>query len=233
MLSYSVLGLIDDLLILRHKKNTGVRSNIKFLFQILIAIIYFIIYLIFNFDTTIDLGFTVINLKFLYGMFILFSFSGFTNALNITDGIDGLLAGTLSFILIGVYVISNDVKIHQILAIFFAGLCSFLYFNLPKAKIFMGDTGSLALGSIFVSIFIILKLEIFMFIFGLVYCVETLSVILQVLYFKITKGKRIFKMAPIHHHFEIVFNSEIKTLVLMYAFTILTVVLGVFLYIKF
>ena len=116
--------------------------------------------------------------------------------------------------------IIDNFVMRESISILFAGLCAFLCFNLPKAKIFMGDTGSLAIGSIFVSLMIILKLEIYLFLFGLVYVIETLSVILQVSYFKLTKGKRLFKMAPLHHHFEIVLNSEIKTLFLFYAFTI-------------
>ena len=97
----------------------------------------------------------------------------------------------------------------------------------------MGDTGSLAIGSLFVSLLVILKLEVFLFIFGLVYVLETLSVMLQVAYFKYSKGKRIFKMSPLHHHFEIVFNSEIKTLILFYLFTITTVICGVLLFINY
>ena len=164
MTSYSIIGFIDDLLILKRRKNQGLKANTKFLLQILIAIIYFIIYLLFNFDTSIDLFFINVNLKFLYGFFILFTFSGFTNALNLTDGIDGLLAGTLSFIMIGIYIISEGVLVHNIISIIFAGLCAFLYFNLPKAKIFMGDTGSLGLGALFTTLLIILKLEIYLFI---------------------------------------------------------------------
>ena len=232
MISYSSIGFIDDILILKRKRNEGLKPNIKFLFQIVIAIIYFIIYLLFHFDTSIDLIFYKVDLKFLYGIFILFAFSGFTNALNLTDGIDGLLAGTLSFILIGIYIISNNIIINRSISIIFAGLCAFLYFNLPKAKIFMGDTGSLALGALFTTILIILKLEMYLVIFGFVYILEALSVIIQVSYFKITKGKRIFKMSPLHHHFEIVFESEIKTLILFYVFTVLTVVLGVMMYIN-
>ena len=230
MLSYGFLGFIDDLLILKNKKNEGIRPNIKFLIQIIIAVIYFIIYLLFNFDTTIDFLFFDLDIKFLYGIFILLSFSGFTNATNLTDGIDGLLAGTFSIILIGLYFIINENIMNLSIAIIFSGMCSFLYFNLPKAKIFMGDTGSLAIGALFVSLMVISKLEIFIFMFGFVYLIETLSVILQVGYFKITKGKRLFKMAPLHHHFEIVYNSEIKTLLLFYLITIFTVVMSVLIY---
>ena len=227
MICFSLLGFIDDFLILKRKKNDGIKPNIKFLIQIIIAIIYFIIYLIFNFDTSINFIFFKIDLKFLYGIFILLAFSGFTNATNLTDGIDGLLGGTLSIIMIGIYIISNNYFMREIIAIIFSGLCAFLYFNLPKAKIFMGDTGSLALGSLFVSIMIIMKSELYLFIFGLVYIIETLSVMLQVYYFKKTNGKRLFKMAPLHHHFEIVLNSERKTLILFYIFTIFTVIVGI------
>lgn len=230
MFSYSLLGFVDDMLILKRKSNLGIKPNVKFFIQIIIAVIFFIIYLVFNFDTSIDLFFIKLDLKFLYGIFILLAFSGFTNATNLTDGVDGLLAGTFTIVLIGIFWISNNFEIHKYISIIFAGLCAFLYFNLPKAKIFMGDTGSLALGSIFVSLMVIMKLEIYLFIFGLVYILEVLSVMLQVAYFKKTNGKRIFKMTPLHHHFEIVFNSEVKTLILFYIFTILTVMFGIMLY---
>ncbi len=233
MTSFSLLGFIDDYLILKYKKNEGIKPNIKFLIQIIISTLFFIIYLILNFDTTINLFFITIDLKFLYGIFILLAFSGFTNATNLTDGVDGLLAGTFSFILIGLFLITGNSDIRNLIIIIFSGICAFLYFNLPKAKIFMGDTGSLAIGSLFVSLLVILKLEVFLFIFGLVYVLETLSVMLQVAYFKYSKGKRIFKMSPLHHHFEIVFNSEIKTLILFYLFTITTVICGVLLFINY
>lgn len=233
MTSFSLLGFIDDYLILKYKKNEGIKPNIKFLIQIIISTLFFIIYLILNFDTTINLFFITIDLKFLYGIFILLAFSGFTNATNLTDGVDGLLAGTFSFILIGLFLITENSDIRNLITIIFSGICAFLYFNLPKAKIFMGDTGSLAIGSLFVSLSVILKLEVFLFIFGLVYVLETLSVMLQVAYFKYSKGKRIFKMSPLHHHFEIVFNSEIKTLILFYLFTITTVICGVLLFINY
>lgn len=233
MTSFSLLGFIDDYLILKYKKNQGIKPNIKFLIQIIISTLFFIIYLILNFDTKINLFFITIDLKFLYGIFILLAFSGFTNATNLTDGVDGLLAGTFSFILIGLFLITSNSNIRNLITILFSGICAFLYFNLPKAKIFMGDTGSLAIGSLFVSLLVILKLEVFLFIFGLVYVLETLSVMLQVAYFKYSKGKRIFKMSPLHHHFEIVFNSEIKTLILFYLFTIITVICGILLFINY
>ena len=233
MISFSLLGFVDDYLILKRKRNEGIKPNLKLLIQIVISIIFFVIYLLFNFDTTINLIFITVDLKFLYGIFILLAFSGFTNATNLTDGIDGLLAGSFSLILIGIYIILDEYMMQRNISIIFAGMCAFLYFNLPKAKIFMGDTGSLGIGSIFVSIMIILKLEIFLFMFGFIFVIETLSVILQVLHFKLTKGKRLFKMAPLHHHFEIVLDSEEKTLLLFYLFTIITVLGSILIYYNF
>lgn len=230
LIGYSTLGFIDDYIILKNKKNNGIKPNLKFLIQIVIAIIYFIIYLLFEFDTDINLGFIHIELKFLYGIFILLAFSGFTNATNLTDGIDGLLAGSFSIVLIGLFLIVKEEYMRVIISVIFASLSAFLYFNLPKAKIFMGDTGSLGIGAIFVSLFIILKLEYLMFIFGLLYIIEVLSVIIQVGYFKITKGKRVFKMTPLHHHFEITLCSEKKTLFLFYFITIISTVLALVIY---
>jgi phospho-N-acetylmuramoyl-pentapeptide-transferase len=195
--------------------------------------LYFIIYLLLDFNTTINFLLFEIDLKFFYGLFILLAFSGFTNATNLTDGIDGLLGGVLSIILIGIFYINDIGLLREISAIMFSGLCAFLYYNLPKARVFMGNVGSLSLGGLFVSILIVSKQEIFLFIFGLIFIIEALSVVLQVSYFKATKGKRIFKMSPIHHHFEIVLNSEIKTLILFYLFTIITVVTGLFMFYLF
>ena len=224
--SFGLIGLIDDLLILKKGKNDGIKPSIKFLFQIIMSVLYFFIYLKMGYNTTIDLLIYRIDLKFLYGMFILLAFSGFSNAANLTDGIDGLLGGVFSIILIGFFFLTKDETYRTIISILFSGIVAFLYFNLPKAKVFMGNTGSLALGALLVSLAILMKMEIYLFIFGLIFVIEAFSVILQVFYYKKTKGKRLFKMAPIHHHFEIVFNSEIKPLLLFYLFTILTLILG-------
>jgi phospho-N-acetylmuramoyl-pentapeptide-transferase len=230
MMSFGMLGFLDDLLILKRKNNEGIRPNVKFFIQILISAIFFVFYLLVDYNTKINFILFEVDLGFLYGMFILLAFSGFTNAANLTDGIDGLLGGVFSIILVGYYFVSKNESIREIIAIIFSGICAFLYFNLPKAKIFMGNVGSLAIGSIFTSIAIVLKLEILLIIFGFIFIVEALSVILQVAFFKITKGKRIFKMAPIHHHFEIIFDSEIETLLLFYFATIVAVVMGVLLF---
>ena len=225
-----MIGFIDDLLILKKGKNDGIKADIKFLFQIIMSVLYFIIYLWMGYDTNVDFIFFKIDIKFIYGLFILLAFSGFSNAANLTDGIDGLLGGVVTIILIGFFYLTKDETYKTIISILFSGICAFLYFNLPKAKIFMGNTGSLALGALLVSLAILMRMEIYLFIFGFIFIIEALSVVLQVAYFKRTKGKRLFKMAPIHHHFEIVLDSEIKTLVLFYIFTILTLIIGLLLH---
>ena len=216
LLGYFLIGLIDDLLIVIKGNNNGLSSDFKFLLQIVVASIFFYYYIKYNNDTSIDIFHYKIDLKFMYGIFILLLFSGFTNATNLTDGIDGLLAGTMiiAFFIVSNLVTYKDLKTLIIISI--SALLAYLYYNLPKAQIFMGDSGSLALGSIFISIAIIEKKEVIFLLVGLLYIVEAVSVILQVLYFKVTKGKRLFKMAPIHHHFEVVFGSEEKTLGLFY-----------------
>lgn len=230
LLGYGVLGFIDDYLILKRGKNDGINASLKFLFQLLIAGGYFAIYLAYQFDTTINFYLFKIDLKFLYGIFIMLAFSGFSNATNLTDGIDGLLATTFVVVLLGYAFINKSLIINQYIAILIASILGFLVLNLPKAKIFMGNTGALSLGSVMVSIAIIIKKELSLFVFGFLYILEVLSVIMQVTYFKISKGKRIFKMAPLHHHFELVFNSETKTLRLMIIVQVIITLLGIVLF---
>lgn len=230
-ISYGMLGLFDDLMIIKYKDNKGINPILKFLIQILVASIYFVIYLSLNLSTKFDLIFFEIDLKFLYGIFILLAFSGFSNATNLTDGIDGLLAGTFLIAISFFFFFSYYIEVSYFIGILFSSLIVFFYFNYPKAKIFMGNVGSLSLGGALVSIAIIMKMELALFIVGFLYVIEALSVIIQVTYFKISKGKRIFKMAPIHHHFEIVFKSEILTLLVFYIFMTIMVFIAFFIFI--
>lgn len=230
-ISYGILGLIDDLLIIKYKNNKGISPILKFLIQIFIAAIYFIVYLSLDFSTKLDLIFFEIDLKFMYGIFILLAFSGFSNATNLTDGIDGLLVGTFLIAISFFFYFSVYSEINYFIGILFSSLIVFFYFNYPKAKIFMGNVGSLSLGGALVSIAVIMKMEVALFIVGFLYVIEALSVIIQVGYFKISKGKRIFKMAPIHHHFEIVFKSEILTLLVFYTFMTIMVFIAFLIFI--
>ena len=224
-LSLGCLGLLDDILKIKFKNSRGLKSRYKFLGQLVIsAITLFIIIKFSNHNFIYDLYFPFFkNLIWHMGLFFipfgLFVIIGASNAVNLTDGLDGLatvpvMLVALSFTLIS-YVVGNTIfseylKIQYIpdvgeLSIFcgsIVGSClGFLWYNAPPAKIFMGDTGSLSLGGSLAAIAIIVKHEIVLAIIGGLFVLETASVIIQVVSFKLT-GKRIFKMAPIHHHFE-------------------------------
>ncbi len=219
------LGLIDDILKIKLKNSRGLKSRYKFLGQLLIGLLT--LFILINFsdhEFLLDLYFPffkniTLDLGLFFIPFALFVIIGASNAVNLTDGLDGLatvpvMLVALSFTLIS-YVVGNTIfseylQIQYIpdvgeLAIFcgsIVGSClGFLWYNAPPAKIFMGDTGSLSLGGSLAAIAIIVKHEIVLAIIGGLFVLETVSVIIQVISFKLT-GKRIFKMAPIHHHFE-------------------------------
>ncbi len=224
-LSLGALGLLDDTLKIKFKNSRGLKSTYKFLGQLIISALALIILIKFsNHEYLYEIYFPFFkNLIFDLGIFFipfgLFVIIGASNAVNLTDGLDGLatvpvMLVALSFTLIS-YVVGNTIfseylQIQYIpdvgeLSIFcgsIVGAClGFLWYNAPPAKIFMGDTGSLSLGGSLAAIAIIVKHEIVLAIIGGLFVLETVSVIIQVISFKLT-GKRIFKMAPIHHHFE-------------------------------
>ena len=146
------------------------------------------------------------NLGWLYPCFALLVIIGTVNAVNLTDGLDGLAAGVTAFAALGYFFIGKIIQFPEIslFSIALLGSClGFLFFNIYPARIFMGDTGSLALGGALGGLAILTKTELLLVILGGIYVLEALSVILQVLYFKYTKGRRLFLMAPLHHHFEL------------------------------
>ena len=224
-ISLGGLGLLDDTLKIKYKNSRGLKSRYKFLGQVIIgAITLFILIKYSNHNYLHDLYFPFFK-NFIWDMglffipFGLFVIIGSSNAVNLTDGLDGLatvpvMLVALSFTLIS-YVVGNTIfsdylKIQYIadvgeISIFcgsIVGAClGFLWYNAPPAKIFMGDTGSLSLGGSLAAVAIIVKHEIVLAIIGGLFVLETASVIIQVASYKLT-GKRIFKMAPIHHHFE-------------------------------
>ena len=224
-LSLGALGLLDDILKIRLKNSRGLKSRYKFLGQLVIsALALFIIIKFSDHNYIYDLYFPFFkNLIWNMGLFFipfgLFVIIGSSNAVNLTDGLDGLatvpvmlvaLSYTLISYVVGNTIFSEYLQIQYIpdageLSIFcgaIVGSClGFLWFNAPPAKIFMGDTGSLSLGGSLAAVAIIVKHEIVLAIIGGLFVLETASVIIQVVSFKLT-GKRIFKMAPIHHHFE-------------------------------
>lgn len=234
-IGYFIVGFVDDVKKHIKKENEGLSVNKKFLFQLIISAAYFAIYLSLGKTTTLNIFSLNIDLKFMYGLFIILLFLGTTNAVNITDGIDGLSSGVTVivcfFIMILAIFISDKTVVVCCVAMIFS-LLSFLIYNSPPAKIFMGDTGSLMLGGFIASLVLMLEIPILLIILGIPYIIETLSVIIQVGYYKITKGKRIFKMAPIHHHLELSGFKEGTIDLIFYIVAILSGILTIFIYLN-
>lgn len=230
-LSFFIIGYIDDMLIVVKKKNDGLSPKKKLLMQIIFSLIFYILLkLIYSNVEYLYIPYFKINfyLSFIYVFFIIFWQTGFSNAVNLTDGLDGL-ATSVTIITTAIFAIfsykENNFPVLLFCLSIIGSLIGFLIFNKKPAKIFMGDTGSLALGGILAAISIILHKEIAFLFIGLVYILETASVILQVAYFKKT-GKRIFKMAPLHHHFELSGYGERKTVYIFVIITIISSILG-------
>lgn len=225
-ISFSIIGYIDDMLIVVKKINDGLAPRKKLMLQILFSVIFYMLVTFIYKDINyihIPVFDYNLNISYLYIIFLVFWQTGFSNAVNLTDGLDGLATSvtiiTTSTLALLAYRENNFPVLVFCLTIVGA-LVGFLLFNRNPAKIFMGDTGSLALGGILAAISVVLHKEVAFLFIGLVYILETLSVIIQVAYFKKT-GKRIFKMSPLHHHFELSGYGEVKT---VYIFVIIAVV---------
>jgi len=226
-IGFGVVGFIDDYIKVAKTRSMGFRAWQKMLAQLLITGMY-IVFIMKNQvnPTEIIVPFTkgyMLDLGVLFIPFMLFFIIGTVNAVNLTDGIDGLSTSitltVLTFFL--VMDITFALDLGPFLAITIGALFGFLIYNSHPASLFMGDTGSLALGGIVAAVAVHTKLPLIILIVGLVYLSEVLSVIIQVAWFKRT-GKRVFKMAPIHHHFELMGWKETKV---VYVFTIVTVFL--------
>ena len=232
-ISFSIIGYIDDMLIVVKKKNDGLAPRKKLMLQILFSVIFYIlvsfIYKDINYIHIPGLDYNL-NISYLYLIFLVFWQTGFSNAVNLTDGLDGL-ATSVTIITTSTFALlaykENNFPVLVFCLTIVGALLGFLIFNRNPAKIFMGDTGSLALGGILAAISVILHKEIAFLFIGLVYILETLSVIIQVAYFKKT-GKRIFKMSPLHHHFELSGYGEVKTVYIFVAIAVISSAIGYF-----
>ena len=232
-ISFSIIGYIDDMLIVVKKKNDGLSPRKKLMLQILFSVIFYIlvsfIYKDINYIHIPGLDYNL-NISYLYLIFLVFWQTGFSNAVNLTDGLDGL-ATSVTIITTSTFALlaykENNFPVLVFCLTIVGALLGFLKFNRNPAKIFMGDTGSLALGGILAAISVILHKEIAFLFIGLVYILETLSVIIQVAYFKKT-GKRIFKMSPLHHHFELSGYGEVKTVYIFVAIAVVSSAIGYF-----
>ena len=230
-LGHFVLGCLDDYIKVVKKRNLGLKAKQKMLGQILIAIVTMIVGTrVLGIDTTIWIPIADINLDIGIGYYflVLFVLVGTSNAVNLTDGLDGLASGTVA-IASGAYALVCYMTGHFDLALFCVAMMmacvAFLRFNAHPAKVFMGDTGSLALGGAIAAVGILTHTEILLAIIGFVFVCEALSVIIQVISFK-TTGKRVFRMSPIHHHFELGGWKETKVVFVFWMVGLVASVVG-------
>lgn len=231
-LGHGALGFSDDFIKAVKRRNLGLTAKQKLLGQAVLAVVFCYISIAYAalpttlwiplVDATVDLGYAYYALAFIIIL-------GTTNAVNLTDGLDGLATGIsaiagAAFAVVGLLVGSLSVTFFGIVV---SAVClGFLYFNANPAKVFMGDTGSLALGGAFAGMAIATKTELLLIVIGFVFVVEALSVILQVASFK-TRGVRIFRMSPIHHHFELGGWSERKVVYVFWAVSLVMAFLGI------
>jgi len=224
LLLFGAVGFLDDYLKVVKKHNEGLKAKQKFSLQFLLGIFFTLWAMLWGTDIYIPFINGTLDIGWYYIPLVIIMYLAIDNAVNLTDGLDGLAATvtaivSIFFVIMG-FVQKNEIVI-MLASAMAGGLIAYLKFNWHPAKVFMGDTGSLALGGYVGAMAILLKMPLFIPLFGLVYFVETLSVMIQVLYYKKTK-KRFFKMAPIHHHFEMLGWNEIK---IVTRFSVVTIVM--------
>jgi phospho-N-acetylmuramoyl-pentapeptide-transferase len=241
-----LIGFIDDFISFRKKRNLGLRGWVK-IGLLIVVCIYFILFskFVLHFPTTISIPFTnhVYDIGYWYYFIVTFIILSTTNAVNLTDGLDGLAAGTSAIVLAvftfiaflewSVLSVKPDIDIAVLCGGALAACIGFLWWNTAPAEIFMGDIGAFSLGGLIAAVSILLKQEILLIIIGGIFVIESLSVIIQVVWFKSFK-KRVFKMAPIHHHFELLGWPEVKVITRFWLVCFLFASAGFFIYyIKF
>ncbi len=205
-IGYAFIGFLDDILSIKKKNNEGLTTYQKLFLQLIVALIFFYLYMqkggeTVLYSSTLNLH---IEMGWFYGVFLLFILIGASNAVNLTDGLDGLAGGLSAIAFIAFGLISIAVGFEEIgifTFILVGGLMGFLIFNTHPAKIFMGDTGSLSLGAVMAAVAILTHREITLLVVASIFVIETLSVILQVVWMKLFR-KKLFLMTPLHHHFE-------------------------------
>lgn len=227
-LGFGIIGFLDDYLKVVLKRSDGLLAWQKFLLQIVVTGI-FAFYLIRYTDISLTMRIPFwsghfLNLSWLAVPALFFAVIGTVNGVNFTDGLDGLASSVTLIVAVFFTVVSIGVEsgIEPITCAVVGGLMGFLVYNVYPAQVFMGDTGSLALGGFVAGTAYVMQMPLFILLVGLIYLIEVLSVMMQVSYFKLTHGKRIFKMAPIHHHFELCGWSETR---IVTVFTIVTTIM--------
>ncbi|SDY76085.1 phospho-N-acetylmuramoyl-pentapeptide-transferase [Evansella caseinilytica] len=229
---FGLLGFLDDFIKVSKKRNLGLTSKQKFLGQVFISVIVYVVLLQTGLSTAISIPGTSYSLElgWMYLPLIVIILVGASNAVNLTDGLDGLVAGTSAIAFGAFAIIAYSVSMYTVSLFSVAvvgAVLGFLVYNAHPAKVFMGDTGSLALGGAIAMIAILTKMELMLIVIGGVFVIETLSVIIQVASFKST-GKRVFKMSPLHHHYELSGWSEWRVVVTFWLVGLLFATIGVY-----
>ena len=228
------IGVIDDRAKLSHNQNEGLKAHEKYLLQLISAAAYlFAAKMLGVINTALYIPYfnVTVELGIFYYVVMLILITGVVNSVNLTDGIDGLAATTTAvggaFFAVVSFISANSAGV-LLSSVMIGGCLGFLVYNFHPARVFMGDTGSLFLGGFFVALAVLVGNPLISLIAGMVYIIETASVMLQVAYFKLTHGKRIFKMTPIHHHFEKCNWSEVKIVSVFSTFAIIFAIVAYF-----
>ncbi|MCL2572453.1 MAG: phospho-N-acetylmuramoyl-pentapeptide-transferase [Defluviitaleaceae bacterium] len=231
-IGFGVLGFLDDFIKITKRRSLGLRTYQKLIGQIVISVVFVLYWsTLESYSTILRIPFfptLEFNLGFLYPIFACFIFLASTNGANLTDGLDGLATGVtaliVTFFLFAAWIFDSPVL--PVTGAMVGSLLGFLLFNSHPAKLYMGDTGSLALGGFVAAIALMLRMPLFLAIVAIIYVIESLSVLIQVGYFRITKGGRFFKMAPIHHAFELSGWPETKIVAFFNVVTAMACLLG-------
>ena len=215
-LCFGFIGFLDDFTKLKYKRNLGLTSIQKAMLQMAVSAIFLYVMYKSGMDTNLYIPFLNVSFELhpiLYIFFAMFVMVGCVNAVNLTDGVDGLCGSVTIPVMVfftAASVALGRYDLALLPATLVGGLIAYLFYNWHPAKVFMGDTGSLFLGGVVCAMSFALEMPLILILVGIIYICETLSVILQVGYFKLTHGKRLFKMSPIHHHFEMCGWKEVK-----------------------
>ncbi|MBP5426404.1 MAG: phospho-N-acetylmuramoyl-pentapeptide-transferase [Clostridiales bacterium] len=233
-LGFGAVGFVDDFIKIKEKRKDGLYPRQKMFGLIFVATVFAVCIRKIGIDTGVVVPFlkgVVIDLKYLYVPFVVLVLISTTNAVNLTDGLDGLATGVSTIVMLFFMIVATRVSDYTYIKIFCAimsgGLMGFLVFNKNPAKVFMGDTGSLALGGAIAGVALLMKNPLLLIIVCGVCVIETLSVIIQVTSFKL-RGKRVFKMAPLHHHFELSGMRETTVVKMFWLLSVLLCVVGYF-----
>ena len=232
MIGFGIIGFLDDYIKVVRKHNLGLKAKQKIFLQLFMSLLMAVMALKFGRDIEIPILEYSLDLGVVFIPFMLFYFIAVDNAVNLADGLDGLAASVTTVVMFfyAYFAYLQEMPQMVMLSLAMAGaLIGYLRFNWHPAKVFMGDTGSLALGGIVAAMAVVLKIPLWVPIIGLIYVIEALSVVIQVGVYKKTK-KRFFKMAPIHHHFELVGYTEKKIVISFAMVTLMMGVLGVLVY---